>query len=71
MTPHEAAKIYIDLVQLEESLPPDELHARQEISALRSKYHDLFSDELRRAGIPFADRFDATRKAYSLAEDSQ
>lgn len=66
MTLREAAQIYIDLIHFEESLTPDECHARQEISILRSKYHDIFSDKLRRAGISFADRFDATRQAYKL-----
>ena len=56
MTLREAAQIYVDLVHLEESLAPDQYQARQEVSALRSKYHDLFSDILRSSGIACADR---------------
>ena len=47
MTLREAAQIYVDLVHLEESLVPDQYQARQEVNALRSKYHDLFADALR------------------------
>jgi len=66
MTLQEAARIYVDLVRLEESLGPDEWQARQEVTMLRSKYHDLFSEELRRAGIVCADRFEASRRAFEL-----
>ncbi len=62
----EAAQIYVDFVRLEESLGPDQEQARQEVSFLRSKYHDLFSDIFRKAGIPVADRFEATRRAFEL-----
>ena len=71
MTPREAAQIYVDLVRLDESLAPDQWQARQELSALRSKYHDLFSDILRSSGIVCADRFEATRRAFELVESSQ
>ena len=70
MTANEAARIYVDLVHLEESLASDQHQARQEVSALRSKYHDLFADALRAAGVPCADRFEATTRAFELvAED--
>ena len=69
MTPHEAARIYVDLVRLEESLGPDQEHARQEVTVLRSKYHDLLTDIFRQAGIPIADRFEATRKAFELVAE--
>ena len=68
MTPKEAARIYVDLVRLEESLPEGDWHARQEVTILRSKYHDLFSEVLRQTGITFVDRFEATRKAFELVE---
>lgn len=70
MTLREAAQIYVDLVHLEESLTPDQYQARQEVSALRSKYHDLFSDILRASGICCADRFEATRRAFELVGES-
>ena len=64
---NEAACIYVDLVRLEESLAPDQHQARQEVSALRSKYHDLLADVMRVAGISFADRFEVNRYAFELA----
>lgn len=66
MTVRELAKIYVDLVRLEESLTPDQWQARQEVSILRSKYHDLFSQALRASGEHFSDRFEATRRAFEL-----
>ncbi len=70
MTPREAARIYVDLVRLEESIPQQDWHSRQEVTMLRSKYHDIFSDVLRQAGIACADRFEATRRAFELVEES-
>ena len=70
MTLREAAQIYVDLVRLEESLAPDEWQARQEVTALRSKYHDLFSQALRAAGIHCADRFEATRRVFELVAET-
>jgi hypothetical protein len=66
MTPREIAQVYVDLIRLEESLAPDQCQARQELSVLRSKYHDLLTDIFRKAGIPAQDRFEATRKAFEL-----
>ncbi len=63
---NEAAWIYVDLVRLEESLASDQHQARQEVSALRSKYHDLLADAMRVAGISFADRFEVNRYAFEL-----
>jgi hypothetical protein len=70
MTPREAAQIYVDLVRLEESLAPDQRQACQEVTALRSKYHDLLSDIFREAGIPCSDRFEAAHKAFELVNES-
>ena len=70
MTLKEAAQIYVDLIHLEESLAPDQHQARQEVSVLRSKYHDLFAEALRAAGIPCADRFEATSRAFELVSVS-
>ena len=66
MTPNEAARVYVDLVQLEESLAPDQHQARQEVSALRSKYHDVLADVLRSAGVSCPDRFEVNRYAFEL-----
>lgn len=66
MTLQEAAQIYVDLIRLEQSLAPDQFQARQEIDNLRSKYHDLFSEALRKAGIRCEDRFEATHRAFEI-----
>lgn len=70
MTVNEAAQMYVDLVRLEESLAPDALQARQEVSLLRSKYHDLLTEALKSAGIHCADRFEATQRAFDLVADN-
>ena len=69
MTLKEAAQVCVDLIRLEESLAPDQHQARQEVSALRSKYHDLFTEALREAGIECADRFEATSRAFELVAE--
>lgn len=69
MTVRDLAQIYVDLVRLEESLTPDQWQAREEVSLLRSKYHDLFSQALRASGISCADRFEATRRAFELVSE--
>ena len=69
MTPREVATIYVDLVRLEESLAPDQWQAREEVTLLRSRYHELLSDIFRQAGIPVVDRFEATRKAFELVAE--
>jgi hypothetical protein len=66
MTVKEAAQIYVDLVRLEESLAPDQRQAREEVTILRSKYHDLFAQALREAGIPCTDRFEAASRAFEI-----
>ena len=66
MTLKEAAQVYVDLVRLDASLAPDQHQARQEVSVLRSKYHDLVAETLRAAGIPCADRFEVTHRAFEL-----
>ena len=66
----ETAQMYVDLIHLEESLAPDQQQARQEVSALRSKYHDLFTQALRAAGTHCADRFEATQRAFELLASS-
>ena len=71
MTLKEAAQVYVDLIRLEESLAPDQHQARQEVSALQSKYHDVFTQVLRAAGIPCADRFEATTRAFELVSEER
>jgi len=66
MTVVEIAKIYTDIVNLDDQIPASELIAKDEISALRSKYHQLLMDKFREEGIEFFDRFDATRKAFEI-----
>ena len=66
MTLTEAAQIYVDLVRLEESLAPDQHQARQEISAVPSKYHDILTEALRSAGVSCMDRFEVTCRAFEL-----
>lgn len=66
MTPREAAQVDVDLVRVEESLAPDQEQARAEVSALRSKYHDLFTETLRASGISCHDRFEAASRAFAL-----
>ena len=70
MTPREIAQIYVDLVRLEESLGPDQYQAREEVTLLRSKYHDLLTDIFHQSGILCADRFEATRKAFELVAEA-
>lgn len=69
MTPQEIACLYVDIVRLEESLGPDQWQAKQEITVLRSRYHDQLTDIFRQAGIVCADRFEAARKAFELVAD--
>ena len=71
MTLQEAAQIYVDLVRLEEALTPDQWQAKEEVTMLRSKYHDLFAEVLRQSGIRCPDRFEATRKAFELVGEPQ
>ena len=71
MTLKEAAQVYVAIIRLEESLAPDQHQARQEVSALRSKYHDLFTEVLRAAGISCADRFEATTRAFELVSEER
>jgi len=66
MTLLEIAKIYTDLVNVDDQIPETEHVAKDEISALRSKYHQIFMDKLQQEGIEFTDRFDAMHKAFDL-----
>jgi hypothetical protein len=63
----EAAEIYVELIKLEEKADPSDQAIREELSVLRSKYHEIFMDLLRKANIEFSDRFEATDIAFKLA----
>lgn len=64
----EIAQIYVDLVDLENSIPDNEFHAKDEVNALRSKYHQLLMKKMREEKIEFSDRFDAMNKAFELVK---
>lgn len=66
MTLIEIAQIYTDLVKVENKIPEEEQRAKDEINALRTKYHQLLMEKMKREGIPFSDRFDAMNKAFEL-----
>ncbi len=68
MTLIEIAKIYTELVETDDQIPATEHIAKEEVSALRTKYHQMFMDQLTKEGIEFADRFDAARKAFDLVK---
>lgn len=66
MTVVEIARIYTDLVNLDDKVPQNELIAKDEIGELRTRYHQLLMDKFREEGIEFVDRFDAMRKAFNI-----
>lgn len=67
----EIARIYTDLVKAEREIPEEEYHAKDEINALRTKYHEILMAKMREEGIYFSDRFDATNKAFELINKEQ
>jgi len=69
MTVVEVARIYTDLVNLDERIPESERFAKDEISILRSKYHQILMDKFQEEGIEFMDRFDAMRKAFEIVKN--
>ncbi len=62
----EIAEIYTDIVKAEGSVPEEEYHAKEEMNALRTKYHEMLMAKMREEKIDFSDRFDATHKAFEL-----
>ncbi len=68
MTLVEIARIYTDLVKVENDIPESEHIAKDEVNSLRSKYHQMLMDKLREDGIEFADRFDAMNIAFELVK---
>lgn len=67
MTVREIALIYSDLVVAEGKIPVEEHHAKDQINALRTKYHELLMAKMREEGIAFSDRFDAAQKGFEIA----
>ena len=70
MTLIEIAQIYTDLVKAEREIPEEEHHAKDQINALRTKYHQLLMEKMRQEGVPFSDRLDAMNKAFELIQHS-
>ena len=66
MTLLEIAQIYTDLVKAEKEIPETENHAKDQINALRTKYHELLMAKMKEQGIEYSDRFDAMNKAFEL-----
>ena len=66
MTLLEAAKIYASLVKTERAYPESEPFAKDQLNALRPKYHEILRDKMREEGVEFSDRFDASQKAFEL-----
>ena len=68
MTLIEIAQVYTDLVTAESKIPEEESHAKDQVNALRTKYHQLLMDKMTQEGIFFVDRFDAMNKAFELIQ---
>lgn len=68
MTLIEIAQTYTDLVKAERHIPEDERHAKDQINALRTKYHEILMAKVKEEGIYFSDRFDAMNKAFEIIQ---
>ena len=68
MTLLEVAQIYTDLVLVDDHIPQKEHVSKEEVSALRSKYHQLLMDKFSEEGVEFYDRIDAMNKAFELVK---
>ena len=68
MTLIEIAQIYTDLVKLEREIPAEEYQAKDQVNAIRTKYHEILMSKMREESIPFSDRFDAMRRAFEIIE---
>jgi hypothetical protein len=66
----EIARIYTDLVKVDDEIPANEHVAKDEVSALRSKYHQILMDKLREEGVKFSDRFEAMNIAFELVKQN-
>ncbi len=68
MTLVEIAKIYTELIKVENEIPDSEYNAKDGVNALRTKYHQMLMDKMREEGIEFSDRFDAMNIAFDLVK---
>ena len=68
MTLIEVARIYTDLVKAENQIPESEFVAKDEINALRTKYHQMLMEKMQEDGVEFLDRFDAMNIAFDLVK---
>jgi len=71
MTVLEIARVYTDLVKAEREIPETELRAKEQVNALRTKYHELLMEKMRQERISFSDRFDAAAKAFDLVREEE
>lgn len=71
MNLREIAEIYTDIVRAEGEIPEEECRAKEEMNALRTKYHELLMEKMREEKMYISDRFDATRKAFELIRDPE
>ena len=71
MTLIEIAQIYTDLVKAERDIPEEEHHAKDQMNALRTKYHELLMEKMRQDGVDYSDRFDAMNKAFELIQKAR
>jgi hypothetical protein len=60
------AKAYTRCIELEEHAAQEAPALAEETAILRADLHALLMEALHQAGIPFTDRFDATRIAYNI-----
>ena len=65
----EIARIYTDLVKVDNEIPESEVIAKDEINALRTKYHQILMDKMQEEGVEYSDRFDAMNKAFELVKN--
>lgn len=66
----EIARIYTDLVKAEMEIPEEEYRAKDQMNALRTKYHQMLMEKMKEEGINFSDRFDAANKAFEIVHNS-
>ncbi|HNX68183.1 MAG TPA: hypothetical protein PLL75_05185 [Candidatus Omnitrophota bacterium] len=69
MTVLEIARVYTDLVKTEREIPEMEPRAKEQVNALRTKYHELLMAKMREERIDFSDRFDAAAKAFDMVRE--
>ena len=62
----EIAQIYTDLVKLDREIPEQEQQAKDQVNALRTKYHEILMDKMREEGLCFSDRFKKMRTADDI-----